>query len=72
MKRLDIFKSEGGYRLALGIYNDSPVIDKSPWFETKEEAEKARREVIEEDEREAKIEQYIQDGNIEALENMDK
>ena len=70
MERFDIFKSEGGYRLALGIYNDSPVIDKSPWFETKEEAEKEKERVIAEAERQVKIEQYIQDGNIEALENM--
>jgi len=34
MNQYDIFKSEGGYRVALNVHNDSPVIDQSPWFET--------------------------------------
>jgi len=68
MKRLDIFKSEGGYRLALGIYNDCPVIDRSPWYETKDQAERAKNEAIAEDERQEKIKQLIEDGDIDGLE----
>lgn len=38
MKKYEIFKSEGGYRVCLRTYLDSPVISNSPWFETKEQA----------------------------------
>ena len=70
MKKLDIFKSEGGYRLALGIYNDSPVIDNSPWYTTHEEAEKARAEFIDEEKRQRMIEKFIEDGDLDSLERM--
>jgi hypothetical protein len=39
MKRYDVFKSQGGYGIALGIYLDSPVVGTIRWFETKEEAD---------------------------------
>lgn len=32
MKEYDIFKSEGGYRVCLGVYNDGPIMEHSPWF----------------------------------------
>ena len=38
MKYGEVFKSEGGYRAALSIYLDGPVIRNCPWFETEEEA----------------------------------
>ena len=40
MKKYDVFKSQGGYGVALGIYLDSPVMGSIRWFETKEDAEK--------------------------------
>jgi len=39
MKHYDVFKSQGGYGVALGIYLDSPVMGSIRWFETKQEAE---------------------------------
>ena len=46
MKYGDVFKSECGYRAALSIYLDGPVIRNCPWFETEEEAlECVRRDV---------------------------
>jgi len=39
MKQYDVFKSQGGYGVALGIYLDCPVIGSIRWFEEKEEAE---------------------------------
>lgn len=41
MKLYEVFASEGGYRYAGAIWADGPVIDQSPWFETKDEAEEA-------------------------------
>ena len=38
MKYGDVFKSECGYRAALSIHLDGPVISNCPWFETEEEA----------------------------------
>ena len=40
MKVGEIFESEGGYRVCGGIWMDSWIISQSPWFKTKEEAEK--------------------------------
>ncbi len=33
MKTYDTFKSQGGYAVALGVYNDCPVIGSCRWFE---------------------------------------
>ena len=38
MKKYDIFKSEGGYRVCLGLWGDNPVIKVCPWFEDEIEA----------------------------------
>lgn len=46
MEKYEVFASEGGYRVALGIYGGNPIIDQSPWFETKEEAEEKARDVF--------------------------
>lgn len=43
MKKYDIFKSEGGYRVCGAVYLDEPILDLSPWFETTEEAEEAAK-----------------------------
>ena len=39
MERYDIFKSQGGYGVALGIYNGCPVVGSIRWFETRFKAE---------------------------------
>ena len=39
MKKYDVFKSQNGYAVALGVYNDSPVMGQCILFETKEKAE---------------------------------
>lgn len=39
MKKYDVFKSQGGYGVALGIYLGSPVVGSIRWFESKEDAE---------------------------------
>ena len=39
MNKYYIFKSEGGYRVAMGIYLGNPVIATCPWFATIGEAE---------------------------------
>lgn len=46
MKYGDVFKSECGYRAALSIYLDGPVIRNCPWFETEEEARECVRKDI--------------------------
>ena len=53
MNRLDIFKSEGGYRLALGIWGDGPIISQSPWYKTKAAAEAAKKQIIAQEARQA-------------------
>jgi hypothetical protein len=40
MKSFDVFKSEGGYRVALAIWNNGPVMEHSPWFSAEDEARK--------------------------------
>ena len=39
MEKYDVFKSQGGYGVALGIYLESPVVGSIRWFESKEDAE---------------------------------
>lgn len=45
MEKYEVFKSEGGYRVCGAVWNNSPVMDKSPWYETKDGAESAAREI---------------------------
>jgi len=68
MQRLDIFKSEGGFRIAGAVYNDSPVMDYSPWFETLAAAEKAKQQMIDKDNMEILISELVANGDIEKLE----
>ena len=46
MKKYEVFASEGGYRVALGIWGGNPIIDQSPWFKTREEAEEKARDAF--------------------------
>jgi hypothetical protein len=41
MKQYQVFESEGGYRFAGSIWAGGPVLDSSPWYETKAEANAA-------------------------------
>lgn len=43
MDKFEIFKSEGGWRYCGALWAGNPVIDQSPWFATRREAEKAAR-----------------------------
>ena len=54
MNKYDLFKSEGGYRVYLGVWSGSPVVS-CPWFETKEEAEELVRYLKKEEESEAAV-----------------
>ena len=38
MTQYEVFKSEGGYRVAGEIVNGGPVMKKSPWYATKKSA----------------------------------
>ena len=38
MKKYEVFRSEGGYRVAGEICNGGPVMKKSPWYATKKAA----------------------------------
>lgn len=41
MEMYEIFKSEGGYRVCGGVWCGGPIMKKSPYFRTLEEAKKA-------------------------------
>lgn len=41
MQKFEIFRSEGGYRVCYGVHAGSPILDQSPWFATRAEAEDA-------------------------------
>lgn len=72
MKKYDIFASEGGYRLCLGVWNDGPILDSSPWFEEKDEAEKAKEAALREKEKFTRIEILIAARDIDALNALKK
>lgn len=46
MKQYDIYKSEGGYRVAAGIYLGCPNTDFCPWFARHDQAAIWRAEEI--------------------------
>lgn len=46
MERYEIYKSEGGYRVAANVYLNCPVVGSSPWFDDKEKAEDFRVKCI--------------------------
>ena len=46
MERFDIYKSEGGYRVAAYVYHDCPVVGASPWFDDKAKAVEYRDKCI--------------------------
>ena len=66
MKQGDIYKSEGGYRVAWAMWGDGPVITNSPWYATHEEAEQAIKERKAANERQEAI-----DGDMAALDILD-
>jgi len=39
MKKFDVYKTEGGYRVAVAIVNGGPVVDSSLWYPTKRGAQ---------------------------------
>ena len=39
MKKNEVFKSEGGYRVAGAVVNGGPVMKESPWYATKRAAQ---------------------------------
>lgn len=45
MKLYDVFKSEGGYRVCCGLWNDNPIIAQCPWYETESLARDAARRI---------------------------
>lgn len=49
MKVYDIFASECGYRVCGAVWAGGPVIDSSPWFSTREEAEACVQKMKQED-----------------------
>jgi hypothetical protein len=59
VKKYDIFKSQGGYGVALGIYLDSPVMGTIRWFETEPQAQEWRENKIKYDEDYAAAEEKI-------------
>jgi hypothetical protein len=38
MKKYDVFKSQGGYGVAIGIYLDNPSVGAIRWFKSENEA----------------------------------
>lgn len=67
MNRLNIFSSEGGYRLCLATWGNNPIIKESPWYPTKAAAEAAKKQVIAQEARQARIEELLAAGDIAAL-----
>lgn len=45
MNLYDVFKSEGGYRVCCGLWNDNPIIAQCPWFETESLARGAAQRI---------------------------
>ena len=41
-----IFRSEGGFRVCGGVHAGGPTLSSSPWFATREEAERVAAEMI--------------------------
>lgn len=69
MKKYDVFKSQGGYGVALGIYLDCPVVGSIRWFETKQGAEKYAKNKEKFDKAYAEWEESIEFMSQEEIEN---
>lgn len=41
-----VFRSEGGFRVCGGVHAGGPILSSSPWFATREEAERVAAEMI--------------------------
>ena len=61
MNKYDVFSSEGGYRVCLGVWGGSPVVSNCPWFETKEETEELVIRLKKEEESEADVDAAIEE-----------
>lgn len=70
MKHYDVFKSQGGYGVALGIYNDCPVMGSVRWFENKEQAETYANNKKAYDKAYAEFEEKMQYMTLEEIEKM--
>jgi hypothetical protein len=70
MKQGDIYKSEGGYRIAWCMWGDGPVIDGSPWYATYDEAEQAKKKRLADNDRQSAIDEAIKNGDLAALEKL--
>ena len=46
MGKYEIYNSEGGYRVAVAVYHDCPVVGTSPWFDDKAKAAEYRDKCI--------------------------
>ncbi|HBS60896.1 MAG TPA: hypothetical protein DEA44_16740 [Firmicutes bacterium] len=71
MKQGDIYKSEGGYRIAWVIWAGGPVISSSPWYSTFEEAQAAVERRCAENAHQDAIDKAIYDGDLATLEKID-
>ena len=69
MKKYDVFKSQGGYGVALGIYLDSPVVGTIRWFEKENDAIEYSKNKKRYDEDCEKFEDNIQYMTQEEVEN---
>lgn len=45
MKLYEVFRSEGGYRVCGGLWNDNPIMDQCPWYETESLARDAAQSI---------------------------
>jgi hypothetical protein len=70
MKKYDVFKSQGGYGVALGIYLDSPVVGSIRWFAEKADAEEYAKNKKRYDEEYAKWEEKIKHMSMEDAEKI--
>jgi hypothetical protein len=68
VNKYDIYKSDDGYRIAYEIYIDEPVTESSPWFKTKESAEKHVALYKEREELNKRIEKIATNSNYNNIE----
>jgi hypothetical protein len=47
MKKYDVFKSQGGYAVAVGVYLDCPVVGICPWFQGESDAAEYAKKIEE-------------------------
>lgn len=63
METMEIYASEGGFRVAWAIWAGSPVINcNTPWYETREQAQAAIEQRRREAEKQSEIDDVISAG----------